>query len=148
LKPGTRIVSHDFTMGDWKPEYHERIEARDKYGGSGGLSDIYLWVIPAKVAGSWQSQLTVRGKPLNYELALEQQYQTLTGSAQVAGESVTIQNAKIAGDQLSFEFTANIEGEPLKHAFNGTVQGRSVTGTAELSGPKLQAKQDWIASRK
>jgi hypothetical protein len=148
LKPGTRIVSHDFSMDDWKPDYHERIEARDKYGGSGGLSDIYLWVIPAKVAGTWQSQLTVRGKPLTYEVALEQQYQVVTGTAQVAGHTVRLQNAKLAGDQLSFDFTVEVGGEPLKHAFNGTVQGGSVTGTADLSGPKLQAKQDWIASRR
>ena len=148
LRPGTRIVSHDFSMGEWKPEYQERIEARDKYGGSGGLSDIYLWVIPAKVAGTWQSQLTVRGKPVAYEVALEQQYQMLTGTAQVAGQTVKLQNAKLAGDQLSFEFTVNVGGEPLKHAFSGTVQGGSVTGTADLSGPKLQAKQDWIASHR
>jgi len=148
LKPGTRIVSHDFSMGDWKPDYHERIEARDKYGGSGGLSDIYLWVIPAKVAGTWQWQLTIRGKPLTYEVALEQQYQVVTGTARAAGHTVKLQNAKLSGDQLSFDFTVELGGEPLKHAFNGTVQGGGVIGTAELSGPKLQAKQDWIASRR
>jgi hypothetical protein len=148
LKPGTRVVSHDFSMGDWKPDYQERIEARDKYGGSGGLSDIYLWVIPARVAGTWRSQLTVRGKPVDYEVALEQQYQMLSGTARVAGQRVKLQNAKLAGDQLSFEFTADMGGEPLRHAFNGTVQGGSVTGTADLSGSKLQAKQDWIASRR
>src|SRR6476620_7007982 len=49
LKPGTRVVSHDFSMGDWKPELHEELEAKDKYGGSGGRSDIYLWIVPAKV---------------------------------------------------------------------------------------------------
>ena len=103
---------------------------------------------PAKVAGTWQSQLTVRGKPVTYEVALEQQYQMLAGTARVAGQTVKLQNATLAGDQLSFEFTVDIAGEPLKHAFNGTVQGGSVTGTADLSGPKLQAKQDWLASRR
>src|SRR4051812_33432402 len=48
LRPGTRIVSHDFSMDDWKPEHHEEVEAKDKYGGSGGRSDIYLWIVPAK----------------------------------------------------------------------------------------------------
>jgi SAM-dependent methyltransferase len=148
LKPGTRIVSHDFDMDDWKPERHEQIEARDKYAGSGGESDIYLWVVPARVAGTWNSQLTVRGKPLNYELALEQQYQMVTGTARIGGQSVKVENAKLSGDQLSFEFTATLDGAPLRHVFSGTVQGRSVTGTADLSGAKLQAKQDWSASQK
>jgi SAM-dependent methyltransferase len=148
LKPGTRVVSHDFSMGDWKPERHEQLEAHDKYGGSGGHSDIYLWIIPAKVAGTWQSQLTVRGKPVDYELALDQQYQTVAGSVRVGGHNVKLENAKLQGDQLSFEFTADVGGMPLKHLFAGTVQGRSVSGTADLSGAKVQAKLDWTAALK
>jgi hypothetical protein len=148
LKPGTRVVSHDFSMGDWKPERHEEIEAHDKYGGSGGRSDIYLWIVPAKVAGTWQSQLTLRGKPIDYELALEQQYQVVGGTVRVGGQSVKLENVKLEGDQLSFEFTADVGGAPLKHAFFGTVQGRNVNGTADLSGAKLQSKLDWSAAMK
>ena len=148
LKPGTRVVSHDFSMGEWKPERHEEIEAHDKYGGSGGRSDIYLWIVPAKVAGTWQSQLTLRGKPIDYELALEQQYQVVGGTVRVGGQNVKLENVKLEGDQLSFEFTAEVEGAPLKHAFSGTVQGRNVNGTADLSGAKLQSKLDWSAAMK
>ena len=148
LKPGTRVVSHDFSMGDWKPERHEEVEARDKYGGSGGRSDIYLWIIPAKVAGTWQSQLTLRGKPIDYELALEQQYQIVGGTVRVGGQNVKLENARLEGDRLSFEFTADVGGAPLRHAFAGTVQGRTVNGTADLAGAKLQAKLDWSAAMK
>jgi hypothetical protein len=148
LKPGTRIVSHDFSMGDWKPEHHEEIEAKGKYGGSGGRSDIFLWIIPAKVEGTWQSELTFRGKPVNYELALEQQYQAIGGTARVGGQTVKIENAKLQGDRLSFDFTANVGGTPLKHQFSGTVQGATMYGTADLSGAKLQSKLDWSAMRK
>jgi len=147
LKPGTRVVSHDFSMGDWKPEHHEELEARGKYGGSGGRSDIYLWIVPAKVAGTWQSQLTLRGKPLSYEVALEQQYQMVTGTARVGEQRVKLENAKLQGDQLSLEFTADVGGAPVKHLFNGTVQGRNVNGTADLSGAKLQAKLEWTAAQ-
>jgi len=148
LKPGTRVVSHDFSMGDWKPERHEEVEAHDKYGGSGGRSDIYLWIVPAKVAGTWQSQLTLRGKPIDYELALEQQYQVVGGTVRIGRQNVKLQNVKLDGDQLSFEFTADVGGAPLKHAFAGTVQGRNMNGTADLSGAKLQAKLDWSAAMK
>ena len=147
LKPGTRVVSHDFSMGDWKPEHHEELEASGKYGGSGGRSDIYLWIVPAKVAGTWQSQLTLRGKPLSYEVALEQQYQMVTGTARVGEQRVKLENAKLQGDQLSLEFTADVGGAPVKHLFNGTVQGRNVNGTADLSGAKLQAKLEWTAAQ-
>jgi hypothetical protein len=147
LKAGTRIVSHDFSMGDWKPEHHEEVDAPGKYGGTGGRSDIYLWIIPAQVAGTWQSELNLRGKPLNYEIALEQQFQMVSGTVKVGGRTARIQNAKLSGDQLSFEFSTDIGGAPVKHVFSGTVSGALLSGTADLNGAKVQAKQDWSAKR-
>jgi hypothetical protein len=147
LNPGTRIVSHDFSMGDWKPDHHEQLDAHDKYGGSGGRSDIYLWIIPAKVAGTWQSQLQVRGKPVNYQITLQQSFQQVSGTARVGGRTVKLQNAKLSGEQLSFDFTADLTGAPIKHHFSGRVDGDIVSGTADLVGARLQAKLDWSAKR-
>ena len=147
LKPGTRIVSHDFSMGDWQPEMHEQVDAQDKYAGAGGRSDIYLWVVPAKVAGTWRSELHVRGKPVTYEIALEQQFQIVSGSARVSGRAAKIQNAKLEGDRLVFDLVAEIDGERLKHEFSGKVEGATIDGTAELSGAKLQGRQEWSATR-
>jgi hypothetical protein len=147
LKPGTRIVSHDFSMGDWKPDHQEQLEAKDKYGGSGGLSDIFLWIIPAKVAGAWQSEVLVRGKPVPYSFTLAQEFQSVSGSAQVGGRAVKLEHAKLDGDALSFEFTAEVQGVPIRHQFAGRVDGANIGGTADLSAPKLQARTDWNASR-
>jgi hypothetical protein len=146
LKPGTRIVSHDFAMGEWKPELHEEIEAQDKYGGSGGRSDIYLWIVPAKVAGTWQSQLQVRGKPVRYEITLQQDFQVVSGSARVGDGTAKIQNATLSGDELTFDFNADVDGVPIKHQFSGKVDGANMAGTADLSGAKLQARMDWTAT--
>ena len=147
LKPGTRIVSHDFSMGEWKPDLHEEHDAGDKYGGSGGRSDIYLWIIPAKVEGTWRWQLQVRGKPVDYEIALEQTFQMISGTARVGGRTVKLQNATLRGDQLAFDFTAELDGAPIKHHFAGTVDQGLATGTADLAGARLQAKLDWSATR-
>ena len=54
LKPGTRIVSHDFDLGDWAPDQTAKMYTKEKYGGSGGDSTIFLWVVPAHAAGRWQ----------------------------------------------------------------------------------------------
>jgi hypothetical protein len=145
LKAGTRIVSHDFSMGDWQPELHEQVDAPDKYGGSGGRSDIYLWIVPAKVGGSWQSELQVRGKPVRYEIDIQQHFQELTGSARVGGRAASIQNATVKGDQVTLEFTAEIDGVPIRHQFSGKVAGTSIDGTADLSGARLQSRMDWAA---
>ena len=147
LRPGTRIVSHDFSMDDWKPEHHEQVDAKDKYGGSGGQSDIYLWIVPAKVVGAWQSELLVRGKPVPYAITLEQTFQMVSGTAQVAGQSVKLENAKLYGDALTFEFTANVQGTPIKHRFSGVVSGATIGGSADLAGPKLQSRTEWNAVR-
>lgn len=147
LRPGTRIVSHDFSMGDWKPEAHEELEAHDKYGGSGGRSDVYLWIVPAKAGGTWRSQLQVRGKPVDYEITLEQQYQVVSGTVRVAGRSAKLENAKLHGAAVAFEFTAEVDGMPIRHAFSGTVDGAFMTGTADLAGTRLQARLEWSAAR-
>ena len=71
----------------------------------------------------------------------------MSGTANVAGRTVELQNAKLRGDQLSFEFTADVDNGPVKHAFNGTVYDGLVSGTADLAGAKLQAKLDWSAKK-
>ena len=126
MKPGTRIVSHDFSMGDWKPEHHEELDAKDKYGGSGGRSDIYLWIIPAKVAGTWQSQLQVRGKPVDLrDRARRSSSRWSSGTARVAGRTVKLAEREARTATSSrFEFTADVDGAPVKHAFSGTVARR------------------------
>ena len=80
LKPGTRIVSHDFDMDDWKPEETVHMDVKQKYGNAGGTSSIYFYIVPAKVAGSWQWQQTIGGKEQNLELVLEQKFQQVGGT--------------------------------------------------------------------
>jgi hypothetical protein len=147
LKPGTRIVSHDFSMGDWQPEQHEQIEAPDKYAGAGGVSDIFLWIVPAKVGGTWKSEVQVRGKPVAYQFTLQQEFQKVSGAAQIGGRSVGLENVKLIGDALSFDFAADVQGIPIKHQFSGKVEGNYIGGIADLSAPKLQARTDWSANR-
>jgi hypothetical protein len=147
LKPGTRLVSHDFSMDDWKPDAHVRIDAKDKYGGSGGTSDIYFWVVPAKVAGGWQWQLPLRGRSVAYEITLEQKFQVVSGTARVGGRSVRLQNPRLHGDEIRFSFSAEIDGSPVRHEFSGRVDGGVISGTASLSGPRLQSQLEWNAQR-
>ena len=147
LKPGTRVVSHDFSMNDWKPDVHVKIEAKDKYGGAGGTSDIYFWVIPAKVGGIWRWQLPVSGKTVGYEIALSQTFQAIAGKAKVGGRTVALQNPKLSGDAISFSFTAEVNGTPVRHQFSGRVQGPAISGNVALSGSRIQAQLDWTAER-
>ncbi|MFN7087249.1 MAG: SAM-dependent methyltransferase [Burkholderiales bacterium] len=147
LKPGTRIVSHDFSMDDWKADVHERLRVGDKYGGAGGDSDIYFWVVPARVAGSWRWQLTIAGKSHVYEMTLDQKFQEISGTVKSGGRSVKLLNPQLRGDRIGFGFTAEIDGAPLKHEFSGRVEGGALAGTVTLSGGRLQSQLDWNAQR-
>jgi hypothetical protein len=147
LRPGTRLVSHDFDMGDWKPDAYVRMDAQDKYGGAGGSSEIYLWIVPARVGGTWRWEVPVSGKPLAYELKLEQKYQAVTGTVTVGGRAAKLQSARLRGDEIRLSFTAEVNGAPVKHEFGGKVSGETVVGSAQLSGARVQAQHDWSAQR-
>jgi len=147
LKPGTRIVSHDFSMDDWKPDEHIKMDVKQKYGANGGVSDIYFWIIPARVAATWQWQLPVSGKNRNYEMTLTQKYQMFTGDVRIDGQAVRLQNPVLQGDQINFVFTVDVDGTPLKHEFNGRVDGDTITGQVMLTGRRVQAQIDWNAKR-
>jgi len=147
LTPGTRVVSHDFSMDDWKPDASVEMDVKEKYGSAGGSSSIYLWIVPARVSGSWHWQLTVGGKPLAYQLALQQKYQMISGAVRVGGRSVKLQDARLRGDQISFSFSVDVNGSPLKHEFSGRVMDKDIEGTVNLAGSRTQGQLEWNAAR-
>ncbi|MCC7483589.1 MAG: class I SAM-dependent methyltransferase [Burkholderiales bacterium] len=147
LKPGTRIVSHDFSMEDWKPDTHVTVDTPGKWGGTGGKSDIYFWVVPARVAGTWRWELTIAGKPVSYQATLEQRFQVVTGQGQAGGRAVKLQNIRLAGGELRFAFAAEVNGHDLRHEFTGRVDGERIAGTVSVSGPRVQGEQEWSAQR-
>lgn len=145
LKPGTRVVSHDFSMDDWKPDAFVDMQVKEKYGSAGGDSSIYFWIVPARVAGAWQWHLTVGGKPQAYELMLDQKFQMISGTVRVGGRSVKLENAKLSGDQISFSFNAEVNGSPIEHRFSGRVTGKTIEGTANIAGSRSQGQLEWNA---
>ena len=114
LKPGTRIVSNSFTMGDWSSD--ETVSVKD---GCVSYCTAHLWIVPAKVEGNWQLG--------DGELALKQTYQMLSGSLRRGTNNTPIANAKLNGDQISFSIGA------LR--YSGRVAGKSMEGTISSGGP-------------
>jgi SAM-dependent methyltransferase len=76
LKPGTRVVSHDWDMGDWKPELTITVAAPDKTIGREKLAHLHLWVVPARIEGHW----CAIGRPRGGRLQLTQSFQRWHGS--------------------------------------------------------------------
>jgi SAM-dependent methyltransferase len=115
LRPGTRIVSHAFTMGDWEADRTESVE--------GSNQTIYLWIVPAKVAGNWT--LTAAGaQPLR--LSLTQQYQRFEGNARGNGSVSKVAKGSLRGDQISF---ALIDEKGATREWSGRVLGDRIEGS-------------------
>jgi Methyltransferase domain len=118
LKPGTRIVSNSFTMGEWKAD--ETASVKD---GCVSYCTAYLWIVPAKVEGTWNLS---KG-----ELTLKQTFQTFSGSLRSGSTTTKISDGKLHGDQISFT-AAGIK-------YSGHVMGNVMEGES--------GKGKWRASR-
>jgi SAM-dependent methyltransferase len=117
LKPGTRVVSHAFTMGDWQPDKHELVDSEN----------LYFWVVPAKVQGTWEWKI---GND-SYRADLNQQFQQVTGTLRGPGGQAPISGAVLTGEDLKFEAHLPRGAAPVVVRFNGKVSGGSIAAKVE-----------------
>ena len=112
MKPGTRVVSHAFTMGDWEPD--ETMSSNYAQG--------YFWVVPAQIEGSWVMN-GLDGGPVRVNLS--QSFQNIGGTLTRGGQTFAMLGAKLRGDEVKFQF---ITPDRKVHAFSGRVEGGRLTG--------------------
>ena len=146
LRPGTRVVAHDFDMGNWKPDLHREIAVPNKpYGPP--VSQVYLWYVPADITGKWRWQLTVGGKPRTYEAKVNQRFQEIDGEILVDGGNATTKHIQLRGDLLSLTLAREMFGQLIIHEFSGRVEGDRAVGRVKVSGGGEDATAEWIATR-
>lgn len=145
LRPGTRVVSHDFDMGEWQPDARLTIPVPDKSYGPPS-SEIFLWIVPANAAGRWQWQLPLAGTAHTHEFTLAQKFQALSGSALIAGSSARLDGARLAGDRVSITIAGEFQGRALRQRYAGRIAGDAMTGSVKLSGA-VEAELAWRAQR-
>lgn len=126
LKAGTRVVSHDYGMGLWRPEVEETIPAPDKIVGARKESTVYLWIVPAKVEGAWELEIKAGRKTRKLPLELKQQYQVVSGSVTVPGKAAEpISEGRLRGAEIKLVLP------------RGTVARESVDLIGRVSGDTL-----------
>ena len=141
LKPGTRIVSHDFDMGRWRPDGQREVAVPDKpYGPP--VSQVYLWYVPAHVAGKWQWRMPAGDAAA--EVTFRQTFQQLTADASLQGGKATVESAKLQGDAIAFTVVPDGAGGARVYQFSGRVDGDKIAGTVK-TGDDLS--YDWQATR-
>jgi SAM-dependent methyltransferase len=123
MKPGTRLVSNTFDMGDWTADQIEHVTE-----GCTGYCRAYLWIVPAKVDGTW-----TMGQG---ELALEQKYQMVAGTLKAGNVAAPITDGRLVADQITFRAGGT--------EYTGWVKGNAMEGTAK--GGAADAK--WQATKR
>jgi hypothetical protein len=127
MKPGTRVVSHAFNMSDWEADETSTPEGRQ----------VFLWIVPAKVGGSWSLQHDGQTR----ELSLQQQYQKVQGTLRGGSEMLTLTDARLRGDQFSFA----VMDRGVRRDYSGRVDVNRLSGVVRSAG---QPDSSWSATRR
>ena len=128
MKPGTRVVSHSFTMEDWEPDETSSMDGRRAY----------LWIVPANVMGSWQVEMGGE----RADLTLEQKFQKLEGHVQLGTIQGGLRDARLRGFLISFAY---VDNTGVRRDFTGRVTGTKMEGSFRSD---TGAEGRWTATKK
>lgn len=117
LKPGTRVLSTSFTMGEWEPDETVTVEGKE---GCSSYCTALFWIVPAKVEGTW--------KLFEGELTFTQSFQRFSGTFKSGSNAVAIKNGRLSGDLISFSIgDANYTGRVVGNTMEGIYESGGVT---------------------
>jgi SAM-dependent methyltransferase len=138
LRPGSRIVSHDFDMDDWRPDAQLTVPVPGKpYGPP--RSEVFLWVVPANAAGAWRW----RSDAGEVNLVLTQAFQVLEGKGRVGQHEARLEQGRMRGPEIRFILTSLAGGRAVRQEFSGRVNGDTIEGTTKAGGREAE----WTARR-
>jgi len=137
LRPGARVVSHDYHFGAWQNDDEITFDVPEKEDINGvPQATIYLWIVPAKVAGDWR--IAVGSK--QYDAKLEQEYRYFGGTMNLGGRKIELQQQTLHGVDINFTVVSG----NLRETFKGRVAGDRMEGMVDLGDGK---SAHWTATR-
>jgi SAM-dependent methyltransferase len=122
LRPGTRVVSHKFGMGDWAPDRHIALA-----GPSATTHEIFMWVIPAKASGTWNADIQSPEIILN----IEQTFQNVHVQAMLDTDSLEVNHSNLRGKRLAFSGTL----DNIRYQFSGNIENDTLSGYIQKHQP-------------
>ena len=135
LKPGTRLVAHDFDFDDWHPDVKTTIR-----------KNVFLWVVPARAGGRWQVRAALPGGDFVFDMELRQKYQELDGFARIEGQPGGLWEPRLEGDRVHFVV---VDSRDRDHEatlyFDGRVAGNAMEGDLARGVGGEQRRFKWRA---
>ena len=128
MRPGTRVVSHSFSMEDWEPDEVSTLDGRRAY----------FWLVPANVIGTWNLELGSQ----KTEMALEQKFQHLSGTLSLGPMQAGLREARLRGSAIFFSY---VDPSGLRRDFAGRVAASRMEGTFR---DEKGVEGKWSASKK
>ena len=116
MRPGTRVVSHSFTMDDWEADETSSMDGRRAY----------FWVVPANVAGAWALEVTGGGASERIELTLEQRFQKIEGNLGLGAIQGGVRDARLRGFNFAFSY---VDNKGVRRDLAGRVSGGRMEGS-------------------
>ncbi len=115
MKPGTRLVTHQFTMGSWEPDDSSTVDGRPGY----------LWIVPAPVGGGWKLTTTDARGSSETNVTFTQAFQQVSGTARMGAIEGRLRNVRLSGDLLQFDM---MDEKGVLRAYAGRVAGDRIEG--------------------
>ena len=132
LRPGTRIIAHDYGFDGWKPDRTVKI-----------VKTFYLYVVPATLAGKWRLEASLADGDRGYDVDIKQQFQEITGGATVTGGYLPLFETRLNGERISFV----IADKQTSYHYEGRVSGSLMEGTVKSGIGNAQTERRWRATR-
>jgi len=145
LRPGTRIVSHDWDMGEWEPDEALTLRTPEKTVGADLHTHVYLWFVPADARGLWRG--TLPGQDGEWRFRIGQSYQALEVGAWYADRELTVHGQRLRGDEIKIIVTGVAGSAAAHYLFQGKVQGGRIAGTVRISAGDESRTLPWNATR-
>jgi len=139
LKPGTRIVSHDFAMGDWEPDIEFVMEVEDDE--TTDISLVFFWIVPANFSGEWEWAANNN----NFKMTVEQKFQKIKVRMFANDRELDVETARVSGKTVAIKAH---DKSKMTYFFKGQIDENALIGEVIVSRRKNSFNENWKAKRK
>jgi SAM-dependent methyltransferase len=142
LRPGTRLVSHSFEMGDWRPDKTSAVSTS-----FGDERDVHYWVVPANATGRWEWDIADGSGGKHCVLEASQQFQVVTASGREGDWPLAVADIRLSGDAISFRVDTDADGKMISTLYEGEITGDQIVGKVRPAGDPKAVAIPWKAKR-
>jgi hypothetical protein len=124
--PGTRVLTSTWDLGSWQAD---EVDPADIEG-----TTIYMWIVPARVAGAWEWELSVASRQFRYSSFVEQHFQKVEGAARIGDRREVLEGMTLRGAAITFALNITLDELGLtRHEFSGKVENDQIVGTVKVT---------------